>query len=251
VIFNPRATITIDEVHGLKCLLIDDAFLNPGDLRDYAKIALQRTGPNLAWPWSYQILPADVNQKLPNYKEELGSLIEKHIGKNVCEFFGIEDSDVTLQAYKGPYFNCFGLEPPDFAPHVDLGHVSTFAYLNPPETCAGGTRLYRHIPTNTINVVSRDRNTLKTMLKTPLDKPLVESTEEWEMIEFFEMKYNRLIAFNSSSIHKPDLSGGNFTMEFDSARLTLNCFFRYLNAQGKPASRVPVENPVFLGDAAD
>jgi hypothetical protein len=40
------------------------------------------------------------------------------------------------------------------------------------------------------------------MTETPLKKPLVESTDEWEMVHFFEMKYNRLIAFNSSLIHK-------------------------------------------------
>ena len=173
----------------------------------------------------YQIFPDDIDQKLPNYEQELGFILHKIIGKSICDFFGIDGPKISLQAYKGPYFNCVGAESPDFAPHVDRGHISTFAYLSPPENCSGGTRIFRHIPTDTINIVSRNVTSLKDMLEKPLDKPLVESTEEWELIEFFEMKYNRLIAFNSSAIHKPDLTGGKFTLDFEHFPINAELFF--------------------------
>ena len=241
MVFNPNATITIEDVHGLKCLLIDDAFLNPDELRQYAKDSRQ-SGRIGKLRIGYEIHPTDIDRKLPNYKDELASTIHKHIGANICESFGIDESVVSLKAYKGPYFNCVGVkELPSFPPHVDYGHVSTFAYLNLPENCAGGTRLFRHIPTNQINVVQKDKslpwdNSLQWMVNKPLDKPLVESTEEWELVKFFEMKYNRLIAFNSSAIHKIDLTGGKFTMDIDNIRLCINCFFQYFDADGKAAS---------------
>ncbi len=235
---NPNATITIDDVQGLKCLLIDNAFLNPDELRQYAKDSLQ-TERKVELKLGYEIHPADIDQRIPNYKDELASTIDKHIGASIREFFGVDDSVASLKAFKGPYFNCVGVkELPFFMPHVDTGQVSTFAYLNLPENCGGGTRLFRHIPTNSMNVV-QGMNSLRKMIQKPLDKPLVESTEEWELIKFFEMKYNRLIAFNSSTIHKIDLTGAKFTMDIDTTRLTLNCFFRYTDADGKPAFERP------------
>lgn len=238
-IFNPDATITIDDVHGLKCLLIDDVFSDPDGLRRCAKDSLQPENiTNLRL--GYEIHPPGIDDHLPNYSDELAGMIHQHIGANVCAFFGIDESAVSLQAYKGPYFNCVGVaQLPSFAPHVDAGHISTFAYLCLPENCAGGTRIFRHLPTDKIHIVNHQDNSLAGMIQVPLDSPLVESTEEWEVVEFFEMKYNRLIAFNSSAIHKIDLTGGNFSMEFEETRLTLNCFFHYLDGHGNPASRTP------------
>lgn len=228
MIFNPNATIKIEKVHDVQCLLIDNVFLNPDELRLYAKDSL-RPKAILRNVMGYEIHPADIDEHIPNYAADLADTLHRFIGVNISEFFGIDISKATLKAFKGPYFNCVGVnELPNFPPHVDNGHISTFAYLNPPESCAGGTRIFRHIPTNKICVVQKNSTSIQWMVQKPLDKALVESTEEWELVKYFEMKYNRLIAFNSSVIHKIDVTGGKFTMDVDNARLVLNCFFRYV-----------------------
>lgn len=237
MLINPNAKMTVEDIHGMSCLIIDDAFLEPNKLRLYAKES-QRPECIRKSTLGYAIHPADLRDQMPNYENELAGLIHRHIGKNICDFFGLKVSDVTLKAFKGPYFNCVGVKKLSAnAPHVDLGHVSTFAYLNLDHQCAGGTRIYRHIPSNTLNIVQHRETSLAGMMKLPLEFPLVESTEEWEMVKFFKMKFNRLIAFNSSAIHKIDLTDGKFSMNINSTRLCLNTFFNYIDANGTIASR--------------
>ncbi|NOX08473.1 MAG: hypothetical protein GXP22_03105 [Gammaproteobacteria bacterium] len=218
-------------------MIIDDAFLDPDALREYAKSSLH-SPRNIRNPIGYEIHPVDLNERLPDYAVELAGMIHKHIGENICNFFGLNPSEVKLEVFKGPYFNCVGVDKiPVFTPHVDIGHVSSFAYLVLPENCAGGTRIYRHIPSDKIYVLQENSHSLAGLMKKTLTEPLVESTEEWEMVQYFEMKYNRLIAFNSSSIHKIDLTGGRFTMQIEATRLCLNAFYRYVYPDGRLASR--------------
>ena len=130
---NSEAKITVDDVQGLKCLILDDAFLNPDELRQYSvdcfhpeKVTRNRLG--------YEIHPRDIDQKIPNFREHLAQIVHTHIGTNICGFFGIDVSQVSLRAYKGPYFACVGVDKlPANAPHVDAGHISTFCYLSLPE----------------------------------------------------------------------------------------------------------------------
>jgi len=237
LLLNPNAKIKIEDVCGVKFLIIDDFFIDPDAIRQYAKKSMVSGAVNKNI-MGFEIHPHDIASKIPNYANELGCIIHKYIGDNVCDFFNIKEK-VSLSAFKGPYFNCIGIdELPVYTPHVDFGHVSSFTYLNPSDSCTGGTRIYRHIPTNKMNVVQRGSPSLEWMTQKKLDKPLVESTEEWELVKFLEMKYNRLVVFNSSLIHKVDLGNGGFDMTIDNVRLCLNCFFRYINEEGEMSTRV-------------
>jgi hypothetical protein len=237
LLFNPDAKINIEDVRGIKVLVIDDAFAEPEKYRAHAKASMP-TARIRNIPIGYEILADDFGIHFPGYANELAALITEHIGQNVADFFGFNLPDVELEAFRGPYYNCVGVSKlPYFPPHSDHGHVSAFACLVLPENVTGGTRLYRHIPSDTINIVHSRTTLLDGMTKIPLDEPLVESTEEWEMIGFFPLTYNRLIAFNSSTIHKIDLTGGQFKMNIDDTRLCMNCFFLFRNPDGSIAFR--------------
>lgn len=237
LIFNPEAKIAVKDVRGVKVLIIDDAFAEPAKYRAHAKASML-PGQTRKIPLGYEIYPADFGARFPGFADELATLITEHIGQNVADFFGFNLAEVNLRAFRGPYYNCVGISKlPVFAPHSDHGHVSAFACLVLPENVSGGTRLYRHIPTDTIHVIQSRHTLLEGMMKVPLDKPLVESTEEWEMIHFFKLTYNRLIAFNSSTIHKIDLTGGQFNMDIDECRMCINCFFHFRNADGSVPAR--------------
>ena len=232
---NSKATITIEDIAGQKALVIDDVFTNPELVRAYA-MQLVDKGRAITNGQGYYVYPDNFDRQFPAYTQELAEIIRESIGESVCKTFGLDLSQLTLHPYKGPLFNCVNKLPRN-APHVDHGHISAFCYMTKPENCSGGTRVYRHIPSNTLNIVRDTQVSLQDMISKPLAQPLVESTEEWEMVHFFEMKYNRLVAMNSSLIHKIDLTGGKFTTDFEETRLGLNCFYHFRQADGSIAPR--------------
>ena len=232
---NPNAIITVEDIEGQKALVIDEVFVNPESIRNYAKQLIDN-GRAIANGQGYYVYPDNFDKDFPGYTSTLADLICEYIGESVCATFGLDFSKLSLHPYKGPLFNCVNKLPRN-APHVDHGHVSVFCYMTKPEYCSGGTRVYRHRPSNTLNIVRDTQVSLQDMMNVPLTAPLVESTEEWEMVHFFEMKFNRLVAMNSSLIHKIDLTGGKFTADFEETRLGLNCFYHFRQANGMLAPR--------------
>lgn len=240
LLLNPSARISVVDVRGYQCMVVDDAFVDPGSLREHAKTSMIPSQIRDI-PIGYEIHPKDFDTRFPDFKTRIAELIQENIGDNVRESFGLDSGNVELRPFRGPYYNCVGVwELPIYAPHVDHGHISSFAYLNLPQQCAGGTRIYRHIPMDTMCIVQSDTTRLEKVERTKLSEPLVEGNDEWEMVHFFKMKYNRLIAFNSSIIHKIDITGGRFTMDINTTRLCINCFYEFYNTDGSAASREPV-----------
>ncbi len=82
--------------------------------------------------------------------------------------------------------------------HSDINFSDMIAihYLNLPEQCSGGTKLWRHRETGLLKPVfpvtcaqselfTRDRNDI----------------EKWELQNFLEMRFNRLAVFNAQFFH--------------------------------------------------
>ena len=69
------------------------------------------------------------------------------------------------------------------------------------------------------------------MVKVPLTEPLNYSTEEWELVHLFEMKYNRMVIFNAAVIHKIFFEPGvtNFSHNIEGVRLALNTWYKYIS----------------------
>lgn len=178
----------------------------------------------------FEIYPAKKNLDVTYSKitQSISALVDEHIGIGIREHFEIpESNENTLSSFKNPYFNAvYG--PPQFLPHVDAGHISTFIYLNPATQCCGGTAIYRHIPTGML-FSDQKKTQLDWLCQTPLSEPLRQSTSEWKLELVLEMKFNRLVAFNSSVIHKihwPE--NAPYKKNIKQARLTFNNFYRYI-----------------------
>ncbi len=237
MIVNPNPDIEIISIDHVEILVVDNLLIDPMALRNYAaqcytdvhNPALQEHYEFIERKKIYQIYPRlQVFQVLfPGLCAQVVNLIIKHISPNIRAHFNVPPDVSQINLSKGPYFNAVH-QSPIFLPHVDAGHVSSFLYLNPAELCWGGTAIYRHIPSNRITV-DQQQSDVGWLTKTPLTKPLTTSTDEWRLEKMVEMKFNRLVVFNSSTIHKiywPD-DDGPFEKDFLKTRLTLNNFFTY------------------------
>jgi hypothetical protein len=103
LIFNPDAKISVEDVRGVKVLVIDDAFVEPEKYRAHAKASMQ-TAKIRNIPIGFEIITADFGNHFPGYADELSALITEHIGQNVAGFFGFSLLDVKLEAFRGPYY---------------------------------------------------------------------------------------------------------------------------------------------------
>ncbi len=127
-------------------------------------------------------------------------------------------------------------------PHIDQD-ITAMMWLNPQETCSGGTGLYRHKPTNlerlapTPNEEIRalaDRlelseeflksqegyeNFQNSMIFNPLfarhDNTYInDGNEYWEMIHLIEMKPNRLMIFDGRCFHSQYIQPQHYVEAF-------------------------------------
>lgn len=127
-------------------------------------------------------------------------------------------------------------------PHIDQD-VTAMVYLNPAESCAGGTGLYRHLPTGlervpiTPNQEIRDladrlelseeflesaegyENFQNSMIFNPLfacREPtyINEGNQYWELLELIEMRPNRLIIFDGRCFHSQYIKPEHYTEAF-------------------------------------
>ena len=178
---------------------------------------------------TYEIHPRPkfFEERYPDFLQSIATLIDTHIGPRIHKYYNIDPATQNIQLRKGPYFHGVH-QSPIFLPHVDDGHVSSFLYLNPKEQCWGGTGIYRHIPTDRV-AIDQIGVDLEPICRTPLQQNLTVSTPEWKLERLVEMKYNRFVAFNSSTIHKiywPD-ENSPYKKPVKKARFTLNNFFKY------------------------
>lgn len=238
-IFNSRPSIEVTAIDYIDVLVVDDFLKEPDSLRQFALDLYENTSSTtqsdrkvVPLRTGYELHPRKeiFDQHFPEISERIKQLIATYIGGKVRQHFDIPPYTNTLKLFKGPYFNCLhGL--PGHPPHVDQGHISSFLYLNSPSQCWGGTAIYRHIPTDALTADQR-RPVLNWMCEKPLEEPLTTSTDEWRLEKCVEMKFNRLVAFNASAIHKiywPD-DVSPFAENIKDSRLTLNNFYGHAAA---------------------
>ncbi|MFO0725919.1 MAG: DUF6445 family protein [Myxococcota bacterium] len=150
-------------------------------------------------------------------------------------------------------------------PHVDnvgegVACLAGMVYLNLPEQCRGGTGFYRHRETGIIEdrgeisagladyMVKHGLSTVReainhiihvspeqeaAMMSAPEEWGyLCESNAEWELLEMVEMRFNRLVIFDSYLFHHPYVMSGHFGHSQETRRLTQTFF---LEMAGSPA----------------
>lgn len=245
---NPNCKIDVVSIDHIDVLIIDDFLADPMEMRKFAiaahgKAPLRRQAPKAPvqrrkkGPVDEIWMALEIfDNKFPGVRYAVAEQIDVNIGKRIRQHFDLPDENQGIIQARPPFFHSvYGL--PRFLPHVDTGHISSFLYLNSPQLCKGGTGIYRHVPTNAIHADQTD-TTLDWLAQKPLEKNLTESTEEWKLELMVEMKFNRLVAFNSSVIHKiywPD-EEQPFKQDIRESRLTLNNFFYY--AETKDGEKV-------------
>ena len=127
-------------------------------------------------------------------------------------------------------------------PHIDQD-ITAMVYLNPAESCVGGTGLYRHIPTGLERVpVTPDHhirnladqlelsdefltsaegyeNFQNSMIFNPLfanrsNTYINDGNAYWELLKLIEMKPNRLIIFDGRCFHSQYIRPDQYTEAF-------------------------------------
>ncbi len=140
-------------------------------------------------------------------------------------------------------------------PHIDQD-ITAMVYLNPAESCVGGTGLYRHRPTGLERVsiipdqIIRDladrlelseeflnsaegyENFQNSMIFNPLfanrnNTYINEGNEYWELLKLIEMKPNRLIIFDGRCFHSQYITPDQYTEAFRVNQIV------YLSQQSK------------------
>jgi len=127
-------------------------------------------------------------------------------------------------------------------PHIDQD-ITAMIYLNPAQSCMGGTGLYRHRPTGLERVPIRPDNSIRlladqlelsdeflaspegyenfqnSMVFNPLfarkDASFInEGNEYWELLQLIDMKPNRLIIFDGRCFHSQFIRPGEYDQAF-------------------------------------
>lgn len=234
-ILNPNPDITVEKLGEVDVIIVDNFLQDPVALREYGISSMKEYQEN---PMSgkyrffetrktYELHPhpAMFEKKFPGLCAGIARLCFDYIAPGVRDYYQLGPAAKSIQLRKGPYFHAVH-QSPIFTPHVDDGHISTFMYLNTPDTCWGGTAIYRHVPTGIITSNQRGAG-LDWLLTRPMTENLVESTDEWKLELKVDMKFNRFVAFNSATIHKIFWPGDDapYRREIAESRLALNNFF--------------------------
>ncbi|MEC9005503.1 MAG: DUF6445 family protein [Nitrospirota bacterium] len=169
--------------------------------------------------------------------EVLFSTISEYWGIPLYPFF-----DHQPAVFQGITNKNYHLNIGQRQPHIDQD-ITAMVYLNPADSCVGGTGLYRHRPTGLERVpIMPDQEIQKladrlelsdeflksaegyenfqnSMILNPLfanqDNTYInDGNEYWELIKLIEMKPNRLIIFDGRCFHSQYITPSQYTQAF-------------------------------------
>ncbi|MEC4672779.1 MAG: DUF6445 family protein [Nitrospirota bacterium] len=144
--------------------------------------------------------------------------------------------------FQGIRNNRYRLNVGQRQPHIDQD-ITAMVYLNPPETCVGGTGLYRHRPTNLERVPLKPDQHIRdladqlelsdeffhskdgyehfqnSMIFNPLfakreNEYSNDGNDYWELLQLIDMKPNRLIIFDGRCFHSQYIKKTQYTEAF-------------------------------------
>lgn len=150
--------------------------------------------------------------------------------------------DAQPVVFQGITNNNYRLNIGQRQPHIDQD-ITAMVYLNPAESCVGGTGLYRHCPTGLervpivpdqgirdladrlelsdefLNSAEGYENFQNSMIFNPLfanrDNTYInDGNEYWKLLKLIEMKPNRLIIFDGRCFHSQYITPNQYTDAF-------------------------------------
>jgi hypothetical protein len=230
---NPNMTITVNHVGNgqHKVVLADNFYLYPDKILALA----------LDLPYTSQF---EVIGNFPGVRASL-SLDTSHLIEKIGEMWGQPLSpffNPQPVVFSGITNNNYRLNIGQRQPHIDQD-ITAMIYLNPSESCIGGTGLYRHLPTNlerlSVSPNQEIRNLaerlelsdefLKTqegyenfqnsMIFNPLfacrnNTYINDGNQFWDLVFLIDMKPNRLIIFDGRCFHSQYIQPEHYTEAF-------------------------------------
>ena len=169
--------------------------------------------------------------------ETLFSTISEYWGVPLHPFF--DHQPVVFQGITNKNYH---LNIGQRQPHIDQD-ITAMMYLNPADSCVGGTGLYRHRPTGLervpivpdqeiknladrlelsdefLNSTEGYENFQNSMIFNPLfanqDNTYInDGNEYWELLKLIEMRPNRLIIFDGRCFHSQYITSSQYTEAF-------------------------------------
>ncbi len=244
---NPHCRVAVHHV-GLgrhKVVLVDDFYQHPDEI---LRMAL-----DLPYTDQFEIVGnfpgvrASVNVDTARVVRAIG----EHWGETLCPFF-----DPQPAVFQGITTQHYRLNAGQRQPHIDRD-VTAMVYLNPVESCMGGTGLYRHRPTELERVPPVPDDTIRALAdqlelsddflnsaegydnfqNSMIFNPLFANRENayindgnayWELLFLMDMKPNRLVIFDGRCFHSQHIQPDQYTRAF-----RVNQVF-YLNRRARP-----------------
>ncbi len=220
---NPAARIDFRRMgrDNQPLLIIDDVLLKPEEMIAFAAESEFSPPPHTKYP--------GVNALMP---EGYGQVILGALRPLLQRGFGVP-TDIPLH-----YFGFLALatrapdqlEPVQKVPHIDAADPFRIAMVH--FLCKGkqgGTGFFRHLATGLEMVGPRQIADFETTLRQELDDNSLPRhtgghTPGFEMIDFADAVFNRLIVYRSNSLHAGLLEDSALTDDPRTGRLTANSF---------------------------
>lgn len=230
---NPNTTITVEYIgrgeH--KVVMADQFYKFPENVLRLA----------LDLPYSNQF---EIIGNFPGVRASV-NLQTQHIFDKISELWGVKLHpffNPQPAVFSGITNNNYHLNIGQRQPHIDQD-ITAMVYLNPAQSCVGGTGLFRHLPTGlerlpiTPNQEIRDladrlelsdeflksdegyENFQNSMIFNPLfatqeNAYINNGNKYWELLKLIEMKPNRLIIFDGRCFHSQYIKSDQFTEAF-------------------------------------
>lgn len=243
---NPHCRVTTDYVGecGHKVVIADDFYQHPDQA---LQLALE-----LPYTDRFEIVGnfPGVRASINIDTQPLFEKISKLWGTPLYPFF-----DPQPGVFQGITNNNYALNIGQRQPHIDQD-ITAMVYLNPADTCVGGTGLYRHRPTELervaivpdqqirdladrlelseefLNSAEGYENFQNSMIFNPLfanrqNTYINEGNQYWELLKLIEMKPNRLIIFDGRCFHSQYITPDQYTEAFRVNQIV------YLSQQSK------------------
>lgn len=230
---NPHCRVSVNHV-GLgqhKVVLVDDFYQYPDSV---LQLALER-------PYTDQF---EIVGNFPGVRASV-NVNTDHIVQAISDFWGMRlypffhpqpavFQGITTQHYR--------LNIGQRQPHIDQD-ITAMVYLNPAESCMGGTGLYRHLPTELERVPLVPDHTIRDLAErlelsdeffnsaegydhfqnSMIFNPLFAKRENayindgnayWQMIFLMQMHPNRLVIFDGRCFHSQHIQSDQYTHAF-------------------------------------
>ncbi len=222
---SPDARMEMRRVgrEGHPLLIIDDAISQPERLVEAAFVAPFERPAHTRYPGLNAPLPEFYGRGILNAVNPLlarGFGMPANLRKTMFGFFAL-----ATQAPEE-------LEPIQKVPHHDSPdpfRIAMVHYLC--QDVAGGTGFFRHKATGFEGVDARRRPEYVRLAAAELEEAsgrlthhVTDETPNYELIDFAELKFNRLIIYRSHVLHSGLLEGAVLTDDPRTGRLTANSF---------------------------